>query len=254
MGTETNIGINRIYVSKLPLPYNGNNPCVVLEEKSSFANENIEKTVKLNGIYSQFACKQLCQQEFFMREKKCSDPYLPFGDLQMQKCNRTDRNFYRNESLLDENEEYNQCIDKCQIDCDEFRFQFTVSNLEFPTLNYVDVIRKKPSLKSKFLDDDFGKQYRDSIKSAVLAFNVYYQTDLYRSIVDSEKMTQTAIVSQVGNYTGLFLGASFLSVVELCGLGLNLVLAMKKQSKTNKNAVQDSKKKDSDSDSDSDDN
>jgi hypothetical protein len=254
MGTETNIGINRIYVSKKPLPFNENHPCVVLDEKESFPNEMVKKTFNLNnGIYSQLSCKQLCQQEYFIREHECSDPYLPFTDPKFKPCKRTDRHFYRNESLLDDNDEYNKCLSMCQIDCDEFRFLFTVSNLEFPTLNYVDIIQNKPLLKAKFNTEDFtNKPYREEIKSAVLAFSVYYQTDLYRSIVDSEKMTQTAIVSQVGNYTGLFLGASFLSVVELCGLGLNLALALRKKAAPNKNAIQDSKKEESDSDSNSD--
>ena len=37
----------------------------------------------------------------------------------MDVCDRTDRHFYRNESLLDDNEEYNKCVGMCQIDCDE---------------------------------------------------------------------------------------------------------------------------------------
>lgn len=235
----------------MELPFNSDNPCVVLEEKSSFANEMIEKTVKKNGKYSQVACTQLCQQEFFMRVKKCSDPYLPFFDKSFAVCPRTDLNLYRNESLLDADVNYERCLDMCQIDCDEFRFQYTISNSEFPTLNYVDVIKKKPQLKDKFRDDELNDQYRAAIKNSMVAFNVYYQTDLYRSIVDNAKMEQTTIVSQVGNYTGLFLGASFLSVVEICGLGLNIMLAYKNQkSKNNKTAAASAEKSDSETNSD----
>ena len=249
MGSETSVGVDRLYVSKLPLPYNQNNPCVDLTVTDSFANQKVEDTYRKNNmIYSQKACLQMCQQEFFARTQQCSAKFLPFGDPKMASCNRT---VYQNESLSDNDSEYLKCRDMCLIDCEEFRFQFTVSSSEFPSTNYVDALQRKADFRNKFTDSELKDMYRKEIRGSLVAFNVFYQTDLYRAIVDSPKMVQTTIVSQVGNYTGLFLGASFLSVVEVCSLGLNLALAFGLKKK--KNAVAEASSSTTDSTSESED-
>ena len=67
-------------------------------------------------------------------------------------------------------------------------------------------------LKSKFPEVQLTY---DLIKQSVLALNVFYDNLAYTEITQQPKMQIFDIISNVGGLLGLFIGISFLSVIEI---------------------------------------
>ncbi len=69
-GTETNIAVDRTFVSKMSSPYSD---CVSNQNPLESPNEFIEQTVSYFQNYTQQKCMDLCYQNFLKKTRNCYD-------------------------------------------------------------------------------------------------------------------------------------------------------------------------------------
>ncbi len=108
---------------------------------------------------------------------------------------------------------YREC--NCPLECLSTEFSFTTSTAEYPTLWYFENILKK--LVKKNLS---YKEMRESVARVEIGFAHMDQT----VITEEKKVEVNDVISSIGGTLGLFLGFSFLSVVELVEIVVQSVL------------------------------
>lgn len=74
-GTETNIAVERSFITKKSKPYSS---CIdTTKPDVSDSNKFIELTIANFGKYMQTTCMQLCYQDYLVSRFSCYDPLLP---------------------------------------------------------------------------------------------------------------------------------------------------------------------------------
>ena len=71
-----------------------------------------------------------------------------------------------------------------------------------------------------------GSQDYNNLKSSVLSFRIYYDDLLYTQISQHPKVLLIDLISNIGGILGLFLGVSFLSIIELIELFLEILFLL----------------------------
>jgi hypothetical protein len=72
------------------------------------------------------------------------------------------------------------------------------------------------------------------IKESVLSFNIYYEDLSYVEYRQSPKTRLADLISNIGGIVGVFIGASFLSFVEIVECAIEVVLILKSAKKHTK--------------------
>ena len=208
-GLETNIIINRVFVKKQPHPYN---ECVK-DSSSSFDSELYRTIIAKNITYTQSYCHNLCYQQEVI--KKCGCYAKSFDKLNslspcltqsQYTCMSVEyRNFLLNLSAM--------CTPYCPLECDSMIFQITTTSTGYPSLQYATKYLMNNSLiKSKFPNENLTY---DLIKQSVLSLNVFYGDLAYIEYNQRPKTTFADLISNIGGILGVLIGASFLSILEI---------------------------------------
>ena len=85
-----------------------------------------------------------------------------------------------------------------------------------------EIIRKKFGNKTPLFDE---------LKESTLKLNINYEKLEYTLIREDQKTTLIDLISNVGGTLGLCLGMSFLSIVEIAEIGMEIVLSLLKKNK-----------------------
>ena len=67
-----------------------------------------------------------------------------------------------------------------------------------------------------------------SVRESVVSLNVYYNSLSYTLATESPKLNIISLLSNIGGSLGLFMGVSFLSLVEILALLLDIAFFMLK--------------------------
>jgi hypothetical protein len=190
-GTETNIAIDRTFVSQLPYPYSN---CIENTAKQeNIPNDMIRKTLEL-GLYSQQTCFILCYQDFVLKNYNCYDGLtLLDPSLDSNLYNKCPENSTAKRDFS-AGEHDKKCIEKCPNACDYVTYDLTVSSSQFPSQTYMEVLIKNQNI-SKFYSSDNSFE---TVENSILSLNIYYKTDLYTKIRDKESIVFESYISNVG--------------------------------------------------------
>lgn len=223
-GFETDVATDRVFVRKMRDPYSN---CVPNTENFDWANKMVEDTFKTTPSYTQQSCLQICYQKYLVEKFNCFDDYLPFFKGSTTRPCPTildsfnnSLNYYK-ESYFNESQD-DKCLDLCPIECEYFNYRTSMSNLEFPSEGYMDVLVQK-----------LNNTDRESIKSGVMAVNIYYKSDSMTLISENAKMEFGVFISNFGGTLGLFLGMSILSLVEIADFIFETILILVENNKAN---------------------
>jgi hypothetical protein len=91
--------------------------------------------------------------------------------------------------------------------------------IRFPKPLYMNELMKNPKITSKY-----PVNYSitlDELEKSLIAFNVYYKDLKYTKISQTAKANIEDLVSDLGGLLGLFIGVSFMSIMEIFGKILN---------------------------------
>ena len=203
-GTKTNINVKRIFSNRLDLPYNN---CTINFE--NVKSELYLAILKTNRTYRKSDCLNLCYQKQVIDICKCfTNNYDSLG--QSNSCTNTSEilcayEIWKKFGL----QEYKLiCDDLCPEECNTIIYDLTTSFTNYPSNLYA----------SKYLFDKYalskGQNWYEDLKQNVLAVNIYYDELGYTLMSQQPKIDLIDLVGIVGGLMGLFVGTSFLSLIE----------------------------------------
>ena len=103
------------------------------------------------------------------------------------------------------------CSKYCPLECDSSSFQVYINTERLPTTGNISITTNINSFSNKYLN--FYKTYED-LQKRFFRIIIYYSDLKYIYIKQEPKTLIADLVSNIGGTFGLFLGISFLSLIE----------------------------------------
>ena len=154
----------------------------------------------------------------------CSDYWLTFQVPGYDHCN--------NEQKTCANDLYyqvfntgdfimNNCLAKCPLECHKEYIYLHQSFYKYPEDKYIEELKKNQLLLSKYANET---DFRNSLASNVAKVTIYYDTLTYTIIKEEAKVTWVKLLGNLGGHLHLFLGISFMSIVEIVEIFVHFLL------------------------------
>lgn len=215
-GLQTNVVVSRFFTKKEPYPYS---ECVDnLDSPDSYDSYLYRKTLEIYKVYRQRDCFDLCFQDSVIQECNCYitslDPInskSPCINLNQTSCNYAAASKFYGQDIK------SICGSRCPLECVQNYIYTSISSIDYPKEAYADNLLKQniPAINNfKSFSYSQDKAY-SMLKKQILSLNIYYEDLKYTIVSDSIKTSPLDFVSALGGTLGLFLGMSFLSLVEL---------------------------------------
>jgi hypothetical protein len=241
-GQETNIAITRTFINKLPAPCSD---CIIELDQETIKRNDILKLMRNlfnKTFYDQKYCLKLCLQQYLVGTCECADYRYPIYNFnsnlkvyRMRGCkspddlnclNRANTLFYET------NIEIIKCYEKCPLECNRVIYDSKISVASYPSRWYSKLLNKSKSFQNILnankvkLNGDINDEY---LKETILTVNVFYNELTYSEISESRAMTFDYMFGFVGGTIGLCLGISFLSLIELVEIFVNIFIILYKR-------------------------
>ena len=221
-GTKTYISVNREFKNKLGNPYSN-----CLNDLSNPPNSYAESLFKhFNDLnvtyYDQDFCFKICFQDKLIDACYCSDIITP-TIRNTKYCETTEEilclnNYNYNFSKSDLND---LCDNACPFQCKTINYKLGLSSSVFPTLSYAKALQINDAVFS-FHTDVNDSDLIEMAKNGYLKVILNYENLYYTSVDEVPAMTLNDLLGNLGGQLGLFIGISFLSLIEL----IELIISM----------------------------
>ena len=167
-------------------------------------------------------------------ECKCVDPYrwnirsvvLPGTDqvIEAQFCNITDP-CYNDASVRISMKEsiLIQFCSHCTRACSGVLFTVTPSGLSAPSLSSTFAIKQFVEKSDIPLAANWSTTWQSEIQNNYVAVDFVSETSLVESYTESPSLSGVDLLSNVGGHTGLWIGISFLSIMEVIEMLYRLI-------------------------------
>jgi hypothetical protein len=201
--------IKRVCDQKLELPYNN---CYKNVSKSEYHNQTIiDYLNEKKREYSQKECLYLCDKLKYKEINPCnlSLNYLDediynkayiLDDKQIKRCV---------ESFFKESNNYESCLTLyCPLECDSFAYDISLNSQAI--IGYGNI-----SNNSYFYEWYTQFNTYENVSKSFYGLRVYYQDLKFTLISQQPKIELFGLISNVGGTLGLFLGFSFISILEI---------------------------------------
>lgn len=105
----------------------------------------------------------------------------------------------------------------CPLECENLRYELTVSRNQFPTPNYAKKMMATRSPQLDILFDSLGKDNVsfETLKSTFASVFIKFDQLAVREVIEQPTIGFTDLISNLGGIMGLFLALSVLSLMEL---------------------------------------
>jgi hypothetical protein len=188
-GFENYFIISRIFDEKLEYPYND---CV-----KNISEFSINKTIigfmnYKKWEYTQKECISLCRTLSYIETSNCNCTLKSMDEKFTAKCynNINDSNIKACVDSFLSKFEVEKCSNYCPLECDTLNYQISHSSKKISSLD-------------------------DSIRNKMFKIYVFYEDLKYTLITQKPKIELFGLISNIGGTLGLFIGFSFISVLEL---------------------------------------
>ncbi|XP_060588552.1 degenerin unc-8-like [Ruditapes philippinarum] len=225
-GTETNIGLKMVRISRLGKPYSN---CV----------KGVDFAKLYKKKYSVSACYHFCRIRKAMQVCKCIPVDAPdeinLNSTALPVCNNSI--VEEKKCLLTIDIGFNNGNYECDCNgpCKEVVFEQTMSSRYWPTHEYMDVLMSELCAKNRSKEitqlkaicekvDNLSFEDYDKYRQNFLRVIIYFEDLNYETISQEPLYESVRFLSDIGGAMGLFLGASVLSLVEVLQLLLEIVL------------------------------
>ena len=187
-----------------------------------------EKTISTNYIYDQDSCLLLCYNYYMNKVCNCTDYWINWRIEGYGYClsdlENCSNDFYYNTFNIG-NFIAEHCMDKCPLQCSKHRYDNYKSFYKYPDQFYVDnTLQKNEMLISHFSNQT---DFTDNLASNVVKFSILYDSLVYFEIKEEAKMPWDTLLGILGGHLHLFLGMSFVSIVEIFELSVEALLYFK---------------------------
>ena len=213
-GEDTNLIVNRNYVTYLGYPYGD---CLEdITENSAYSSKYFDYIVRnLKIKYSEELCYSLCLQSLVIEVCNCSVPLTPIYEKSTNFC--TDDICYLDLINNFEIRYPSYCEDQCPFECSYIEYSVKPYKALYPTYRYIKVL--------SYFSNQHGFNFTDDIISkAFLKVNIFYESMKITVTKQSPSLSTVAFFSNIGGTLGLCMGMSILSFVEIIELFYNFII------------------------------
>lgn len=235
-GMETSIQLHEIYKTHVPWPYSN---CIHIDGSDPFTSS------------SQTTCLNKCIQDSLVQTCGCLDPDVP--------ASQTERAFHHYCGYLSDNSTVvckkqrclearsirtmeDKCQDLCPPGCEDYHYDYRVVDVRWPHVSRHLAFHKKFLTNKEIYGDKF-KEYEDiaaEVKRNITSgyerlrradliprnfakINVYYVSREVLQYSDKPLHTTTSMTGALGSILNLWVGITFVTLVELLELLHNLL-------------------------------
>jgi hypothetical protein len=204
-GSINSFLVNRIYDQKLEHPYNDCYKNISLAY-SQFNKTIIEFILNRNRIYTQKECFAMCRNLNFNETNTCRCYLNELDEELYKKCYVGNSNLISQNCVVKFQADFNHktCMQYCPSECDSFSYDITLTTQSI--IAYGNI-----SLNSTFAE---FLNYANLTRT-FYGIRVFYEDLRYTWINQQAKIELFGLVSNVGGILGLFLGFSFVSLMEI---------------------------------------
>jgi acid-sensing ion channel 2 len=184
------------------------------------------------NYYDQDFCFTICFQVKLIDKCNCSDIITP--TIRSAKYCETNEELECFDQFVDffsKSDLNSLCENACPSQCQSIEYKLGLSTSSFPTLSYAKNIQTSYLNYYKFPSDINDTELIEFCNKGFLKVIVSYE-NLYYTLVDEvPAMTLNDLFGNLGGQLGLFIGISFLSLVELIELIVTLSITVYYQRK-----------------------
>lgn len=163
-------------------------------------------------MYRQSECLFLCYQMRVIQNCSCYDLYhpklvniTPCVSKENIECNDKEYDRFMSSQIEPD------CLAQCPLECDSIDYGVSISSSNFPSKYFHDLY--KDFLKNS----DY-----ESSKKTLYRIYVYYPSLGYTRVSEFPKTSVIDLLSSIGGTLGLYLGVSFLSLIEFVEILLEI--------------------------------
>ncbi|CAF1400968.1 unnamed protein product [Adineta steineri] len=184
--------------------------------------------------YAQFPCYIACIQTYTYKKCGCGNPYrwnnrlvvLPNTDtpINIQLCD-FDNSCYGAAGIEIMNTEsiWTTFCPDCTLECSYSEFNIQSTSVLAPPAYMRDGIKQFVESSQVPLPEDWNTSYVSEIQSSFVSLEVAYETTRTEVYSQQPTMAPVDVISNVGGQTGLWIGISFLSLMELAEMIYRLI-------------------------------
>jgi hypothetical protein len=202
-GMETYIAVSRTFIKKQPAPYSN-----CLSDMTPFSgysttifNYFTQFTVEK---YDQELCINFCYQDKLIRQCGCASLIISTLNDTRYCENSTEISCETAfDTLYASSNPDEFCEDVCRPECESQKFDYSISLSKFPTEDYTS-LHSDQRLKLRFIVD--------------------YKDTKYTEVIETPAVTFEKLLGDVGGQIDLFIGISFLSLLEVVELLVELCI------------------------------
>jgi len=205
-GSVNYFNIKRTLDQRLGLPYNN---CFKNVSESDL-NQTVIKSMNENNIeYSQKECLRSCINLKFKEMKACNQSYDEENIFFFASRNKCIEEFIRQKGIHD------LCmLNYCPLDCDHYSYDISLHSASETATGNI-------SMKSS--TNYVGFNTYENVSRTFYGLRVYYDELEYTLIIQQPKIEPFGLISNIGGTLGLFIGFSFISILELVEVVVELV-------------------------------
>jgi hypothetical protein len=231
-GTKAYVTVNREFKNKLSSPYSD---CLsdLSNPPNSYADSLFSHFDSLNvTLYDQDFCFTICFQDKLIDKCNCSDIITP-TIRNAKYCETNDELECLNQfnDFFSKSDLNSLCENACPSQCQSIEYKLGLSTSSFPTLSYAKNIQTSHLNLNKFPSDINDTELIEFCNKGFLKVIISYENLYYTLIDEVPAMTLNDLLGNLGGQLGLFIGISFLSLVELIELIVTLSITVYYQRK-----------------------
>lgn len=190
----TQLIIDRTTETKLSLPYND---CLNDVTQFKLNKTIIDYILSKNEIYSRVKCLELCFDLEYIENNQCQCSSVTIGNvwqqcwLELEKKNQSSCTWYFKQNFYTSSIT-EKCAKYCPLECTQISYSVEISSIHL-------------------------------VNSSLTKLKVFYRSLKFTSITQEPKILLIDLVSNIGGTFGLFVGVSFVTIIEIIEVLTELV-------------------------------
>jgi len=206
-GSNNYFLVKRILDQKLESPFN---ECFKDINKVSSNKTIIDYFNRTNRKYNQIECFNLCFNIEYNQTKPCNCSLRSLDEEPYKRCKDNDSCYEKFSINFNQNE---KCSHSCPLECDQLSYEVFFTSNKIISATAGGQIN---AFNDDFLNTEMLKfNTYENVSKNYYSINVYYEELKYTLISQQPKTELFALISNLGGILGLFIGFSFISMLEI---------------------------------------